>query len=291
MSVNYTRQSSVILNPRGRVLRGLGGGYEGEGTGVDSSGPDNDAADAAREASFSASARDAAVAQAEAQAAAEAAAAALAAAEEASYTAQEASRFANAAASATAAALAAQQAQDSVKKAAELASKNVQGFLARFGPIGFVVSMVESMTGFLGGVIAGTATKSGYVDAQQAIDNAHNQAGNDLKLHAQINKVQKTLDVVNTLQVNKPNLQQANEQVFTATAKQIYADPSMTQAQKQKSVVDLYRSTGVSVDFIAAFYSISRDDVLTVIARNPPSAAGLPLIAVVAAAAYFFIGA
>ena len=203
-----TRRSSVILNPRGRVLGGLGGGYEGEGTGVDSGGFGGEgytgfaiaraeaemaaiaaaqdaqaAADAAREASFSSSTDESAAAYAEAQAAAEVA----------SYTAQEAARFANAATSAKAASDAA-LATGSVT--AKDVSKVLAGVFSMLGPVGKVAALAEGFTGFLGKAIAGRATKSDYTNAQRAIDNARNEAGGDPQLQEQISKVQQSLNAV-----------------------------------------------------------------------------------------------
>jgi len=209
-----TRRSSVVLNPRGRVLGGLGeeggggdapsggdGGYgydsgdsgegyigfalaraEAEMAAIAAAQDAEEAANAAREASYSGS-PTAAQALAEAQAAAE----------EAAYTAQEAARFANAAASSKAASAAALADQ---AKVAVTASRVVQAVAAKFGLPGFIISMVENVTGVLGKAIAGTATSSGYASAQQAIDNAYNQAGSDTQLHAEITKVQNSLDVV-----------------------------------------------------------------------------------------------
>ena len=212
-----TRRSSVVLNPRGRVLGGLGE----EGGGGDAPGPadggsggygyDGDsgegysgfaleraeaemaaiaaaqdaqaAADAAREAARFDNAAASAAAQAEA----------LAAAENAAYAEQEAARFANAATSAKAASAAALAEQARVAVAA---SKVVQAVASKFGLPGFVVAMVENVTGFLGKAIAGAATRSGYAGAQQSIDNARNGAGGDPQLLAEIDKVQRSLNAV-----------------------------------------------------------------------------------------------
>jgi len=356
-----TRRSSVVLNPRGRVLGGMGeeggggdapsggdGGYgydsggdsqsyggfaldraEAESAALAAAEAAQEAADAAREASYSGS-PTAAQAQAEA----------LAAAEDAAMAAQEAARFANAAASAKAASAAAQAA---LASATVTASRVFQTVASKLGPIGFVASMIESVTGFVGSLVAGLGSKSGYNNAQQAIDNAHNQAGSDPQLHAEINKVQQSLNSVvyagteaaikqlyatyakrqpsaaelqywtaqfgtsvtpdevlrftDVLYANEPNLRPTtgkkimnNEQVFADAAKQIYADQSTTLLQKQKAISDVFRSTGVSVDYAANVFQIPREEVMAVIARNPPSAVGLPLMAALAAAAYFFIG-
>jgi hypothetical protein len=186
----------------------LGGGYEGEGTGVDSSGVGGEgytgfalaraeaemaaiataqdaqeAADAAREASFSSSSEESAAAYAEAQATAE----------EAAYAEQEAARFANAATSAKAASAAARA---EITQRAAMVSTVVQAVASKFGPIGFVAAMAEKVTGFVGSLVAGTATRSGYASAQQAIDNARNGAGSDPQLRAEIDKVQQSLNAV-----------------------------------------------------------------------------------------------
>jgi len=197
----YTRQSSVILNPRGRVLGGLGGGYEGEGTGVDSSGVGGEGyigfalarAEAEMAAEDAAYAAKEAAQFANAVQSAEAQAAAIAAAEEAAYAEQEAARFANAAASAKAASAAALTASSVTAKQV---STVVAGVLGMLGPFGKIASLLESVTGVLGKAIAGTATKSDYTNAQQAIDNARNGAGADPQLRAEIDKVQKNLNAV-----------------------------------------------------------------------------------------------
>ena len=212
-----TRRSSVVLNPRGRVLGGLGE----EGGGGDAPGPadggsggygyDGDsgegytgfaleraeaemnaiaaaqdaqaAADAAREAARFDNAAASAAAQAEA----------LAAAENAAYAEQEAARFANAAASAKAASAAARA---EITQRAAMVSTVVQAVASKFGPIGFVAAMVEKVTGFVGNLVAGTATKSDYANAQKSIDNARNGAGSDQQLQQQIDKVQQSLNAV-----------------------------------------------------------------------------------------------
>lgn len=200
MHGHYTRQSSVILNPRGRVLGGLGGGYEGEGTGVDSGvGGEGYTGFALARAEAEMAAEDAAYAAKEAAQfanavqSAETQAAAIAAAEEASYAEQEAARFANAATSAKAASAAAQA---EITQRAAVVSTVVQAVASKFGPIGFIAAMVEKVTGFVGSLVAGTATRSGYTNAQQAIDNARNGAGSDQQLRVEIDKVQKSLNAV-----------------------------------------------------------------------------------------------
>ena len=207
-----TRRSSVVLNPRGRVLGGLGGGYEGEGTGVDSGvGGDSGegytgfaleraeaemaaiaaaqdaqaAADAAREASFSASSEEAAAAYAEAKAAAD----------EAALAEQEAAMYANIASISNVASKAALAASSVTAKEV---SKVIAGVFSMLGPVGKAVALVESFTGFVGKAIAGTATKSDYANAQKSIDNARNGAGSDQQLQQQIDKVQQSLNAVKT---------------------------------------------------------------------------------------------
>ena len=212
-----TRRSSVVLNPRGRVLGGLGE----EGGGGDAPGPadggsggygyDGDsgegytgfaleraeaemaaiaaaqdaqaAADAAREASFSASSEEAAAAYAEAKAAAD----------EAALAEQEAAMYANIASISNVASKAALAEQARVAVAA---SKVVQAVASKFGLPGFVVAMVENVTGFLGKAIAGAATSSGFASAQKSIDNARNGAGGDQQLLSEIDKVQRSLNAV-----------------------------------------------------------------------------------------------
>jgi hypothetical protein len=207
-----TRRSSVVLNPRGRVLGGLGE----EGGGGDAPGPadggsggygfDGDSGEgytgfALERAEAEMAAQDAAYAAKEAAQfanavqSAEAQAAAIAAAEDAVYAEQEAARLANAAASAKAASAAARA---EITQRAAVVSTVVQAVASKFGPIGFVVAMVEKVTGFVGSLVAGTATRSGYASAQQAIDNARNGAGGDPQLSAEIDKVQQSLNAVKT---------------------------------------------------------------------------------------------
>jgi hypothetical protein len=212
-----TRRSSVVINPRGRVLGGLGeegGGGDAPGPadgGSGSYGYDGDsgegyagfaleraeaemnaiaaaqdaqaAADAAREASFSSSTEESAAAYAEA----------LAAADIASYTAQEAARFANAATTAKAASDAARAA--TVVTARDV-SRVVAAVFSMLGPVGKLAALGESLTGFFGKAITGTATRSDYTNAQRAIDNARNEAGGDPQLQEQISKVQQSLNAV-----------------------------------------------------------------------------------------------
>ena len=207
-----TRRSSVVLNPRGRVLGGLGE----EGGGGDAPGPadggsggygfDGDSGEgytgfALERAEAEMAAQDAAYAAKEAAQfanavqSAEAQAAAIAAAEDAVYAEQEAARLANAATSAKAASAAARA---EITQRAAVVSTVVQAVASKFGPIGFVVAMVEKVTGFVGSLVAGTATRSGYASAQQAIDNARNGAGGDPQLSAEIDKVQQSLNAVKT---------------------------------------------------------------------------------------------
>lgn len=211
-----TRRSSVVLNPRGRVLGGLGeeggggdapgpadGGSGGYGVTGDSEGYSGfaleraeaemnaiaaaqdaqAAADAARESARFDSAAASAAAQAEA----------LAAAENAAYAEQEAARFANAATSAKAA-------SDAARTATVVTARNVSQVVAAvfsmLGPVGKLAAFAENMTGFLGKAIAGTATKNDYAGAQQSIDNARNGAGGDQQLLAEIDKVQRSLNAV-----------------------------------------------------------------------------------------------
>jgi hypothetical protein len=124
---------------------------------------------------------------------AETQAAAIAAAEDAVYAEQEAARLANAATSAKAASAAARA---EITQRAAMVSTVVQAVASKFGPIGFVAAMVEKVTGFVGSLVAGTATRSGYASAQQSIDNARNEAGGDPQLSAEIDKVQRSLNAV-----------------------------------------------------------------------------------------------
>ena len=212
-----TRRSSVVLNPRGRVLGGLGE----EGGGGDAPGPadggsggygyDGDsgegytgfaleraeaemnaiaaaqdaqaAADAAREASFSASSEEAAAAYAEAKAAAD----------EAALAEQEAAMYANIASISNVASKAALAASSVTAKGV---SSVVAPVFSMLGPVGKLAALAENMTGFLGKAIAGTATKNDYAGAQRAIDNARNGAGSDSQLQEQITKVQQSLNAV-----------------------------------------------------------------------------------------------
>ena len=213
-----TRRSSVVLNPRGRVLGGLGE----EGGGGDAPGPadggsggygyDGDsgegytgfaleraeaemnaiaaaqdaqaAADAAREASFSASSEEAAAAYAEAKAAADKAAMAE----------QEAAMYANIASISNVASKAALTASSVTARDISKVVVTVFGMFG--GPVGKLAALAESFTGFVGKAIAGTATKSDYANAQKSIDNARNGAGSDQQLQQQIDKVQQSLNAV-----------------------------------------------------------------------------------------------
>ena len=127
MRANYNaRRTSVVFNPRARVLGGLGGlsgGYEGEGTGVDSGGGDTGAGQTAAEAAFNAATQAAANATA-------AAAASAAAAYSQQQMAYEAASLdaANAAAATAAAAAYAQQQMD--YEAASLQAANAATFAA-----------------------------------------------------------------------------------------------------------------------------------------------------------------
>jgi hypothetical protein len=230
------------------------------------------AADAAREASFSSSTEESAAAYAEA----------LAAAEEASYAAQEAARFANAAASAKAASAAARA---EITQRAAMVSTVVQAVASKFGPIGFVAAMVEKVTGFVGSLVAGTATRSGYASAQQAIDNARNGAGSDPQLRAEIDKVQKSLNAVKIAGVE-------------AAIRQLY----LTYAKRQPDPGGLaYWSDrfGPTVtpdevlQFTETLYSTEPNLRPAVVTRIEPAAGagtGLALPLIAAIAGYFILG-
>ena len=201
-----TRRSSVVLNPRGRVLGGLGE----EGGGGDAPGPsDGGYGDsegytgfALARAEAEMAAQDAAYAAKEAAQfanavqSAEAQAAAIAAAEDAAYTAQEAARFANAAASAKAASAAAAGA---TKAAASNISTVVSTALSLLGLPGKIAAMAVS--GFIGNVLAGLYEsnknfKSDYADAQSALDGARAYAGDNKQLLTQVNTLQQSLTAV-----------------------------------------------------------------------------------------------
>ena len=301
-----TRRSSVVLNPRGRVLGGLGE----EGGGGDAPGPadggsggygyDGDsgegyrgfareraeaemaaiaaaqdaqaAADAAREAARFDNAAASAAAQAEA----------LAAAENAAYAEQEAARFANAAASAKAASAAARA---EITQRAAVVSTVVQAVASKFGPIGFVAAMVEKVTGFVGNLVAGTATRSGYASAQQAIDNARNGAGSDPQLLAEIDKVHRSLNAVKIAGVE-------------AAIRQLY----LTYAKRQPDPgglaywSDRFGPT-VTPDEVLQFqetlYSTEPNLRPAVVTRIEPAAGagtGLALPLIAAIAGYFILG-
>jgi hypothetical protein len=227
-----------------------------------------EAANAAREASYSGS-PTAPQAQAEA----------LAAAEEAAYAAQEAARFANAAASSKAASAAAQAA---LTQTVVVARTVFQAVASMFGPIGFMVALAEKVTGFVGNFVAGTATNASYSGVQQAINDAREQAGSDQKLQTQINTIQKNLNAVVIAGSD-------------AAVKQLYT----TYAKRQPSAAELQYWTAqfgssVTPDEVLKFTEVlyaNEPNLRPTIAGKQTAAAGLPLVALAAAAAYFFIGA
>jgi len=204
------RRSSVVLNPRGRVLGGLGGGYEGEGTGADYGDGFGDLAafEAAQAFADAEAAATAATAKEAAQFAnakqsAQAQVAAIAAAEDAAYAAQEAAKFANAVASAkasSAAALAAGKAQ------AAKVSSSVSTVAKAFGPAGAAISLFESVTGFFGNLLAGFYNdnkdfKSAYADLASSLEGAKRDAGYNKYFQDQITLVQKSLESVKNARV------------------------------------------------------------------------------------------
>lgn len=284
-----TRRSSVVLNPRGRVLGGLGGGYEGEGTGVDSGvGGEGYTGFALERAEAEMAAQDAAYAAKEAAQfanavqSAEAQAAAIAAAEDAVYAEQEAARLANAAASAKAASAAARA---EITQRAAVVSTVVQAVASKFGPIGFVAAMVEKVTGFVGSLVAGTATRSGYASAQQAIDNARNGAGSDQQLRAEIDKVQQSLNAVKTA-----GIEAAIRQLYLTYAKR-QPDPGGLAYWS-----DLFGPT-VTPDEVLRFtetlYATEpnlRPAVVTRIESTAGAGTGLALPLIAAIAGYFILG-
>ncbi len=301
-----TRRSSVVLNPRGRVLGGLGeeggggdapgGSGDSSGGGFDTGGGDSggytgfalaraeaemaaiaaaqdaeEAANAAREASYSGS-PTAAQALAEAQAAAK----------DAAMAEEEAAMYANIASISNVASKAALTASSVTAKQV---STVVAGVLGMFGIPGRILSLLESVTGVLGKAIAGTATKSDYTNAQQAIDNARNGAGGDPQLQEQISKVQQSLNAVKNAGVE-------------AAIKQLYAtyahravDPG---AMKYWS--DRFGPT-VSPDEVLQFQEFLyanepnlRPAVVTKITPAAGAGTGLALPLIAAIAGYFILG-
>ena len=301
-----TRRSSVVLNPRGRVLGGLGE----EGGGGDAPGPadggsggygyDGDsgegytgfaleraeaemnaiaaaqdaqaAADAAREASFSASSEAAAAAYAEAKAAAD----------EAALAEQEAAMYANIASISNVASKAALTASSVTAKEV---SSVVAAVFSMLGPVGKLAALAESFTGFVGKAIAGTATKSDYANAQKSIDNARNGAGSDSQLQEQITKVQQSLNAVKIAGVE-------------AAIRQLY----LTYAKRQPDPgglaywSDRFGPT-VTPDEVLQFqetlYATEPNLRPAVVTRIEPAAgagAGLALPLIAAIAGYFILG-
>ena len=291
---HYTRRSSVVLNPRGRVLGGLGeegGGGDAPSGGDGGYGYDSgDSGDgytgfALARAEAEMAAQDAAYAAKEAAQfanavqSAEAQAAAIAAAEDAVYAEQEAARFANAAASAKASSAAAQAA---LAQTVMVAKTVFQAVASMFGPPGFMLALAEKVTNFVGNFVAGTATSAGYSGVQKAITDAREQAGSDPQLNAQINTVQKNLNAVVIAGSD-------------AAVKQLY----LTYAKRQPSAAELQYwtarfGTSVTPDEVLQFTDVlyaNEPNLRPTVASQQTSAAGLPLVALAAAAAYFFIGA
>ena len=234
MRANYNaRRTSVVFNPRARVLGGLGGlsgGYEGEGTGVDSGGGDTGAGQTAAEAAFNAATQAAANATAAAAAAAayaqqqmayeaaslDAANAAAATAAAAAYAQQQmdyeaaslqaanaatfaAAQMANEAAMLAAAnALAASRASNaaSAKTAANIAN----AALSLFGLPGMIMGLLGRATGATEAAILdglnGRQLSYGanLATADQALADARGYGSGEPAVLAEINKVQTNLD-------------------------------------------------------------------------------------------------
>lgn len=166
-----TRRTSVVLNPRGRVLGGLGDG-EGE-TGGGSNAPGEGGnipggggyAEAAAAEAF-------VVSQMADEAALAAAAQALAA-----------GRASNAA---------------SAKIAATIAT----GAMGFFGPIGMIAGLIGKATGFVDRAFENALNgqqlsyDKNISDANQALEGARGYGGDNAAVNAEINKVQNNLDMV-----------------------------------------------------------------------------------------------
>jgi len=301
-----TRRSSVVLNPRGRVLGGLGeeggggdapsggdGGYgydsgdsgegytgfalaraEAEMAAIAAAQDAEEAANAAREASYSGS-PTAAQALAEAQAAAE----------DAAYAAQEAARFANAAASSKAASAAAAEA---TKTAASNISTVVSAALSLLGLPGKIAAMAVS--GFIGKALAGLYENnknftSAYADAQSALDGAKGYAGDNKQLLTQINTLQKSLE-----SVKNAGVEAAIKQLYATYAHRA-VDPG---AMKYWS--DRFGPT-VTPDEVLQFQEFLyanepnlRPAVVTKIEPAAGAGTGLALPLIAAIAGYFILG-
>ena len=210
--------------------------------------------------------------------------------------AREVARFDNARASAIASA----QAAADAAKAASVAASAFQFGLSKTGIFGAVLGFIDKATGFSQAAFAALAsgnTGAYNSNASAAADNLDRARGEALALNdpAVIAATDAAIAKHNLAisKVAKVISMTPDEQTFANEAKRIYSDQSTTLAQKQKAIADVFRSTRVSVDYAAAVFGIPREDVLTVLARYPASVTGassLPVMAALAAAAYFFMG-
>ena len=222
-----TRRTSVVLNPRGRVLGGLGeegGGGDvsgpGEGAGYDG-GYDGGYASFSTGYTFSdanAISNQDAISQSIAALANPTDAANEAAAALAYGSVAEQAAALNAAAVTTAAqSLAATKASNatSAKTVATIAN-TLLGF---FGPFGMLAGLVSRATGFIENAVLNnmnnpTAFNSDLTNAQNALNDARGYAGDNAIVNNEINKIQTNLDIA-----KKAGIEIAVTQMYQTYAK------------------------------------------------------------------------
>jgi len=259
-----TRRSSVVLNPRGRVLGRLGGGYEGEGTGADYGGGGDSAAFEAAQA----------FADAEATAAANAAKAAAADADAiAAEIALEASS---------------KQAYEAMAIAAEQAAKsaaNARALVSMIPVVGTVVKAFE----FVGKFISDMATaksQPGYAASQAAASRALAEAqalaagaGGDTRVLAEVTKVQNSL--ANLTAANKASIESAVIKLYQTYA---YRNPNSNELAYWSQRFGPTITADEVLQFQQFLYANEPNlrPVATQTTAQPSSNLALPIIAAVA---------
>ena len=268
-----TRRTSVVLNPRGRVLGRLGeegGGGDasgpGEGNGGETGGGSNAPGEGGNIPGGGGYAE--------------------AAAAEAFVASQMADEAALAAA---AQALAAGRASNAAS--AKIAATIATGAVGFFGPIGMIAGLIGKATGFVDRAFENALNgqqlsyDKNISDANQALEGARGYAGDNAVINTEINKVQYNLDMV-----KKASIEAAVTQMFQTYAKR-NPDPAALAYWSQRF------GPTITADEVMQFQQVlyANEPNLRPVAVTTQTAAqssnnlALPIIAAIAG--YFIFGA
>lgn len=246
-----TRRTSVVLNPRGRVLGGLG--EESGGSDAESYGGDIYGGGDADTAAF------------------------------------VASQMADEAALAAAAQALAQSHVDN-RAAAQKAANIANTAVSFLGPVGMVAGLISRATGFAENAIFAAldgkqlSYDTNIADANKALEGARGYAGDDAALKNEINIVQANID-----KAKKASIEAAVTQLYQTYAKR-NPDPAALAYWSQRFGPTITADEVLQFQqFLYANEPNLRPVAMTTTASQPGNNLALPIIAAVAA--YFVLGA